>query len=97
MEACAAQARQASQDAHTATSAGSAAGTPGAVSVLTPREQELLSLVAEGLSNKEIASKLYIAVETVKSHLQRIYRKLDADGRIAAVKRAEELGISIRD
>jgi len=97
LAACAAQACQVPQDAHTETSAGSVAGKPGEISVLTPREQELLSLVAVGLSNKEIASKLYIAVETVKTHLQRIYRKLDADGRISAVKRAEELGINIRD
>lgn len=63
------------------------------VPILTPRETELLSLLAEGLSNKEIAARLYIATETVKKHLQNIYDKLNAGGRVGALKAARGLGI----
>ncbi|HID28515.1 MAG TPA: response regulator transcription factor [Desulfobacterales bacterium] len=48
------------------------------VPFLTQREKEILTLLADGLSNKEIAARLYIATETVKTHLQNIYRKLNA-------------------
>lgn len=68
---------------------------PGAM--LTQRETELLPLLAEGLSDKEIAAKLHISPETVKSHLQNIYRKLNARGRIGAVKAARSLGLIKED
>jgi ATP/maltotriose-dependent transcriptional regulator MalT len=58
---------------------------------------EILFLVAEGLSNKEIAARLPIATETVKTHLQNIYRKLKTKGRIGAVKEARVLGLIPRD
>ena len=61
--------------------------------ILTPRETEILIILAEGLSDKEIATELHIATETVKTHLQNIYRKLDAKGRIGAVKAARRLSI----
>ena len=61
--------------------------------MLTQRETELIPLLAEGLSDKEIAAKLYISPETVKTHLQNIYRKLNAKGRIGAVKTARTLGL----
>lgn len=67
------------------------------VPMLTQRETEILALLTEGLSNKEIAAKLYIATETVKTHLQNIYRKLDANGRMAALKAARALGILPND
>ena len=52
----------------------------------------------EGLSNKEIASRLFIAPETVKTHLQNIYRKLDAKGgRVAALQAARTLGLIALD
>jgi LuxR family maltose regulon positive regulatory protein len=54
---------------------------------------EILTLLADGLSNKEIAARLFIATETVKTHLQNIYRKLDAKGRMAALNAARGLGI----
>ncbi|VVS92626.1 LuxR C-terminal-related transcriptional regulator [Desulfoluna spongiiphila] len=60
---------------------------------LTHRETELLLLLAEGLSNKEIADKLCISLLTVKTHLKNIFRKLSAANRIGAVNRARELGI----
>ena len=62
-------------------------------SMLTKRETELLPLLAEGLSDKEIAAKLHISPETVKTHLQHIYRKLDTKGRIGAMKAARTLGL----
>jgi LuxR family maltose regulon positive regulatory protein len=67
------------------------------VAILTQREIELLPLIAEGLSNKEIAAKLHIAPVTVKKHLQNIYGKLNAKGRIKALSKAHELGLLTRD
>ncbi len=57
---------------------------------ITAREQELLRLVAQGLSNREISSRLAITVNTVKSHLRRIYLKLGVRNRAQAVMRAQE-------
>jgi len=68
-----------------------------AVRILSNRETEILQLLAEGLSNKEIASRLYIATETVKTHVQNVYRKLDAKGRMAAVIAARTLGLIPND
>ena len=58
---------------------------------LTAREREVLELIAEGLSNPEIAARLFIAVSTVKGYVHIIFRKLDADSRTIAVARAREL------
>ena len=52
---------------------------------LTAREAEILHLIAEGLSNKQIATRLYLSVETVKSHAAAIHRKLGASSRAHAV------------
>lgn len=60
---------------------------------LTRREIEILVLLAPGLMNKEIASRLFISPETVKKHTQSIYRKLNASNRQQAVARSYELGI----
>jgi len=62
---------------------------------LTRREIEIFPLLAEGLSNKEIAARLYIAPVTVKTHLQNIYKKLNTKNRIEALKKAREIGINI--
>ncbi|MEU3194925.1 response regulator transcription factor [Streptomyces sp. NPDC006992] len=59
---------------------------------LTQRETEVLTLVAEGLSNKDIGRRLHLTEGTVKSHLARIYAKLDVDSRTAAVAAATDLG-----
>ncbi len=56
--------------------------------ILTQRELEILAHVAEGLSNKEIADALFISLDTVKSHLKKIYRKLGAQNRSHAAKLA---------
>jgi len=53
--------------------------------VLTPREKEVLSILAKGFSNKEIANALFISEKTVKSHLNNIFRKLKVSRRIKAI------------
>jgi DNA-binding NarL/FixJ family response regulator len=60
---------------------------------LTSREIEVLALVAEGLSNKAIASELTISAHTVKFHLNAIMSKLDVQSRTAAVVRATRMGL----
>ena len=60
---------------------------------LTPRELEVLQLMAGGLSNAEIARKLYLTVNTLKAHTNSIYGKLDVHSRMQAVNRGRELGI----
>jgi ribosomal protein L32E len=52
-------------------------------------------LLAEGLSNQDIAARLYIAPVTVKKHLQNIYKKLNAKNRLEALKKSREMGIRI--
>jgi LuxR family maltose regulon positive regulatory protein len=61
--------------------------------VLSDRELDALKLLAEELSNQEIADKLFISLNTVKSHFKNIFLKLDVDSRIQAVTKAKELGI----
>ena len=63
----------------------------GMIDPLSGRELEVLQLLAEGLSNKEIASRLIVAPGTIKQHLKNICRKLDVHGRMQAVRRAQEL------
>ncbi len=63
------------------------------VDPLSERELEVLALIAKGLSNREIAEKLYLTVGTVKVHASNIYSKLDVGKRIEAVARARELGL----
>lgn len=60
---------------------------------LTRRETEVLALVADGLSNQAIGDRLHLTEGTVKSHLARIYVKLDVDSRTAAVATATDLGL----
>lgn len=71
-----------------------AANTPEtAVPDLTPRETEVLALLAEGHTNKAIAQKLYISDHTVKFHVNAIMGKLNAQSRTDAVVRATRLGL----
>jgi two-component system, NarL family, nitrate/nitrite response regulator NarL len=68
--------------------------TPAEATVsLTPREHEVLTLMAEGLSNKWIASRLSISEHTVKFHVNSILEKLEADTRTDAVVRAARQGL----
>ena len=65
----------------------------GLVEPLTEREGEILSLIAQGASNKEIASQLYIAEGTVKNHVTSILGKLGVRDRTQAALKARELGL----
>jgi DNA-binding NarL/FixJ family response regulator len=65
----------------------------GLVEDLTPREQEVLTLLAQGLQNKEIAARLVIAERTVKFHISSILGKLGAGNRTEAVTIAIQLGL----
>ena len=60
---------------------------------LSPREQEVLELVATGATNREIAARLHLSPHTVKEHTSALYRKLEARNRADAVLRAQRLGI----
>ena len=60
---------------------------------LSQRELEVLKLIAEGLSNREIGERLFLALITVKGHNQRIFGKLQVERRTEAVARARELGL----
>ena len=60
---------------------------------LTPREREVLTLIAEGLSNQEIAEQLVISVKTVDRHRENIMRKLNMHSRIDLVKYAIKIGL----
>lgn len=65
----------------------------GLVEPLSEREKDVLRLVADGLSNQEIADRLMISITTVKTHVGNLLRKLDATSRIQAVNRALSLGL----
>jgi LuxR family transcriptional regulator, maltose regulon positive regulatory protein len=67
-----------------------AVGLPEA---LSERELEVLQLIAAGKSNRQIASELFVSVGTVKTHINNVYRKLDARSRTQALARARELNL----
>jgi DNA-binding CsgD family transcriptional regulator len=60
---------------------------------ITPREHEILNLIAAGLSNREIAAKLFVSENTVKTHSSRLFDKLNAKRRTQAVQIAKEAGL----
>jgi DNA-binding CsgD family transcriptional regulator len=60
---------------------------------ITPRELEILEAMAAGLSNREIAARLFVSENTVKTHAARLFGKLAAQRRTQAVQRAKEAGL----
>ncbi len=60
---------------------------------LTVRELELLAYLPSRLTNAELAARCFVSVNTVKTHMAHIYRKLEVSGRDAAIARARELGL----
>lgn len=80
-------------DAANASAAAGAASAASAAPSLSPRELEVLRLVAAGHSNPRIATQLFIGEATVKTHLLHVFEKLDVSDRTRAVTRAMELGL----
>jgi DNA-binding CsgD family transcriptional regulator len=60
---------------------------------ITPREFEILELIAQGMSNREIAGKLYVSENTVKTHSSRVFDKLGAKRRTQAVQLGKQFGL----
>lgn len=60
---------------------------------ISKREYEVLVLMAKGLSNQEIADKLFVSLNTVKTHTANLFLKLDVKRRTQAIQRAKELGL----
>ena len=60
---------------------------------LSPRELDVLCLIAQGFSNQEIGQKLFLALDTVKGHNRRIFEKLQVQRRTEAIVRGRELGL----
>jgi DNA-binding NarL/FixJ family response regulator len=60
---------------------------------LSAREQSVLAMVADGLTNRQIAAELGLSPHTIKDHVSTIYRRLGATNRATAIKRAREAGL----
>lgn len=61
----------------------------GLETMLSEREKEVMQLISEGLSNREIAEKLYVSISTVKTHINNIYKILQVSDRRAAIEKFE--------
>jgi DNA-binding NarL/FixJ family response regulator len=71
------------------------AATTSELDDLTAREREVVELLAQGMTNKEIAAQLFITVNTVKRHLKSIFGKLDVHTRSAAAAKAVDAGVTV--
>lgn len=60
---------------------------------LSKRELEVLQLMAEGLSNQEIASRLFVSLNTIKTHSSKLFEKMDVERRTQAIDKAKKLGV----
>ena len=60
---------------------------------ISKREWEVLALMAEGLSNQEIAARLFVSLNTIKTHSSNLFEKLDVKRRTQAIEKAKRLGI----
>ena len=63
------------------------------IDVLSIREIEIIKYIANHLSNQEIADKLFISLNTVKTHLKNIFLKLEVDSRLKAVSKVKDIGL----
>ncbi|KAF0967763.1 MULTISPECIES: HD domain-containing phosphohydrolase [Gordonia] len=79
------------------TAAGQTTGRTRRTDALTPREREILGLVARGLSNREIASKLVLSEKTVRNHVERTYAKVGVSNRVGASLYALQNGLAFGD
>ena len=61
---------------------------------LTPREAEILSMIARGMTNPDIAAELYISTQTIKSHINRIFAKTGSANRVDAISYARDRGLA---
>ncbi len=80
-------------EGHTPQLAPSVLRPSSLVEPLSQRELEILQLIAQGLSNREIGERLFLALDTVKGHNRRIFDKLEVQSRTEAIARARELGL----
>jgi len=71
-----------------------AVGIPDELAVLTPREQDVFLAIATGMTNAEISERLFLTPATVKSHINKIFRKLELRDRVHAVILAHRLGLT---
>lgn len=60
---------------------------------LTQREHQILGLIAQGLSNREIGEKLFVSENTVKTHSSRLFEKMQVSRRVQAVQKGKDLGL----
>jgi NarL family two-component system response regulator LiaR len=60
---------------------------------ISPREEEVLRLIAAGHSNQEIADKLFLSLNTIKKHTSTLFRKLEAERRTQAIEKARQIGL----
>ncbi len=60
---------------------------------ITPREHEILGLIAEGLSNREIGERLFVSENTVKTHSSRLFDKMGVNRRVQAIQKGKDLGL----
>jgi len=64
---------------------------------LTDREREILTMIAQGWSNTQIASRLVVSLKTVRNHVSNIFSKLEVADRTQAIMRARKAGLGYRD
>ncbi len=70
--------------------------TEDPVGLLTPRERDLVELIAQGRDNAQIAARLSLSEKTVRNHITRIFAKLEVENRSQAIVRAREAGFGDR-